>query len=152
VVHRRSQREIYEAVYRGRIVVDDAPALRTRRTYRHKRGRGRTRDGALKQSTPIKSIHDRPAIVETRLRAGHWEGDLIVGAGQKSAIVTAVERKFRLTILAHLPRGHTAQSVGDALIRAFSTIPAELRRTLTCDQGNEMFHHQRIETDTGLKI
>jgi hypothetical protein len=46
-------------------------------------------------------------------QAGHWEGDLIVGAGQKSAIVTAVERKFRLTILAHLPRGHTAQSVGD---------------------------------------
>jgi IS30 family transposase len=80
------------------------------------------------------------------------EGDLIIGAGQRSAIATLVERKFRTTVLVPVPRNHSAQAVGDALIVAFSKLPAELRRTLTWDQGNEMFHHQRIERHTGLKI
>ena len=93
---------IYEAVYRGLIVAVDRQKLRTGRTYRHRRGRGRTRDGALKQSTNMKSIHDRPAAAESRRQAGHWEGDLIIGAGQQSAIATLVERKTRLTILVPL--------------------------------------------------
>lgn len=86
---------IYEAVYRGLIVPTNQQTLRTGRTYRHKRGRGRSRDGALKQSTCMKSIHDRPATVETRSRVGHWEGDLVIGAGQRSAIASLVERKTR---------------------------------------------------------
>ena len=143
---------IYEAVYRGLIVPVDRQNLRTGPTYRRRRGRGRTRDGALKQSTSMKSIHDRPAAVRSRRQAGHWEGDLIIGAGQQSAIATLVERRFRTTILAPVPRNHSAQSVGDALIVAFSKLPDHLRRTLTWDQGNEMFHHQRIEQHTGLKI
>jgi IS30 family transposase len=143
---------IYEAVYRGLIVPVDRQNLRTGRVYRHRRGRGRTRDGALKQSTTMKSIHQRPPTVASRQQAGHWEGDLLVGAGQRSAIATLVERKFRLTILVPVPRDHSAQTVGDALIGAFTKIPARLRRTLTWDQGNEMFHHQRIERHTGLKI
>ena len=64
---------IYDAIYRQLVVVVCAATLRTGRTYRHKRGRGRTKDGALKQSTAMKSIHDRPAAVETRRPAGHWE-------------------------------------------------------------------------------
>ena len=143
---------IYEAVYRGLIVPINRRNLRTGRTYRRRRGRGRTRDGALKQSTNMKSIHDRPAAVWSRRQAGHWEGDLIIGAGQRSAIATLVERKFRTTVLVPVPRDHSAQTVGDALIGAFNRLPAELRRTLTWDQGNEMFHHQRIEQQTGLKI
>jgi len=143
---------IYEAVYRGLVVPVNAQNLRTGRTYRHRRGRGRTRDGALKQSTSMKSIHQRPAAAQSRRQAGHWEGDLIVGAGQRSAIATLVERKFRLTVLVPVPRDHSAQTVGDALIGAFTKLPARLRRTLTWDQGNEMFHHQRIEQQTGLKI
>jgi transposase, IS30 family len=143
---------IYEAVYRGLVVPVSAQSLRTGRTYRHRRGRGRTRDGALKQSTSMKSIHQRPAAARSRRQAGHWEGDLIVGAAQRSAIATLVERKFRLTVLVQIPRNHTAQTVGDALIGAFAKLPAGLRRTLTWDQGNEMFHHQRIEQATGLKI
>ena len=143
---------IYEAVYRGLIVPINRENLRTGRTYRRRRGRGRTRDGALKQSTSMKSIHDRPAAVRSRRQAGHWEGDLIIGAGQRSAIATLVERKFRTTVLVPVPRDHTAQSVGDALIGAFNKLPARLRRTLTWDQGNEMFHHRRIEQQTGLKI
>ena len=143
---------IYEAVYRGLIVAVDARSLRTGRTYRHRRGRGRSRDGALKQSTNMKSIHQRPATVGSRQQIGHWEGDLIVGARQRSAIATLVERKTRLTLLVALPTGHSAPAVGDALIAAFSTLPTALRRTLTWDQGNEMFHHTRIEQATGLKI
>ena len=143
---------IYEAVYRGLVVPVDRQNLRTGRTYRRRRGRGRTRDGALKQSTCMKSIHDRPGAVRLRRQAGHWEGDLIIGAGQRSAIATLVERKFRTTVLVPVPRNHSAQSVGDALIVAFSKLPDHLRRTLTWDQGNELFHHQRIEQRTGLKI
>jgi transposase, IS30 family len=144
---------IYEGIYRGLILpAASMPLLRTCRTYRRRRGRGRSRDGALKQCTTMKSIHDRPRGAESRREIGHWEGDLIVGAGQRSAIGTLVERKTRLTLLVHLPKGHSAQAVGDALIDTFRGLPTRLCRTLTWDQGNEMFHHDRIERRTGLKI
>ena len=143
---------IYEAAYRGLVVPVGQQMLRTGRTYRHHRGRGRNRDGALKQSTTMKSIHDRPAIVTDRGQVGHWEGDLIIGGGQRSAIATLVERNARLTLLVAIRGGHTAQVVGDALIGAFAALPPVLRRTLTWDQGNELFHHARIEQATGLEI
>ena len=143
---------IYEAVYRGLVVVTDRQTLRTGRTYRRKRGRGRTREGALKQSTNMKSIHTRPAVVESRRQFGHWEGDLILGSGRHTAIATLVERKARHTILVPIRGPWTAQRVGDALIAALSTLPPPLRRTLTWDQGNELFHHERIERATGTKI
>lgn len=75
-----------------------------------------------------------------------------MGAQQRSAVATLVERKMRLMFLIRLPDGHSAQHVGDALIETFNQLPVKLRRTLTWDQGNEMFHHERIETETGLKI
>jgi IS30 family transposase len=135
---------IYQAVYRGLVLIDQQ-TLRTGRSYRHKRGRGRNREGALKQSTNMKSIHQRPAVVERRSQVGHWEGDLLIGAGQRSAIATLVERKTRHTILVPIRFGHSARNVGDALIATFRHLPPALRRTLTWDQGNEMFHHERIE-------
>jgi transposase, IS30 family len=143
---------IYEAVYRGLIVPVGPANLRTGRVYRRRRGRGRSREGALKQSTTMRSIHQRPVGVESRRQAGHWEGDLIVGSGLRSAIATLVERKSRFTMLVGLPTGHSAQQVGDALIATLGALPARLRRTLTWDQGNEMFHHERIEQATGCKI
>jgi len=143
---------IYEAVYLGLIVVADRQTLRTGRLYRHRRGRGRTREGALKQSTNLRSIHERPASVESRRHIGHWEGDLIIGAGQRSAIATLVERKTRHTILVPLRGGHSAQLVGDQLVEALGSLPASVRGTLTWDQGNEMFQHERIETATGIRI
>ncbi|MDP9889066.1 IS30 family transposase [Pseudarthrobacter enclensis] len=106
----------------------------------------------MKQSTNMKPISQRPAVVETRTRIGHWEGDLIIGTGQRSAIATLVERKSRLTVLVPIRGGRTAQIVGDALIQAFAILPKALRGTLTWDQGNEMFHHERIERETGLRI
>jgi len=145
---------IYQAVYAGLVIpaVDPGLALRTGRTYRHRRGRGRTREGALKQSTAMKSIHDRPPVIEDRAQLGHWEGDLIIGAGQRSAIATLVERRTRHTVLVAIRGGHSASNVGDALITAFRRLPQGLRRTLTWDQGNEMFQHARIEQATGLAI
>ncbi len=143
---------IYEAVYRGLIVVTNAQTLRTGRTYRRRRGRGRSRDGSLKQSTNLKPIHARPKAAESRRQVGHWEGDLIIGAGLQSAIGTLVERKTRFTVLVHLPHGRTAPVVGDRLIHTLDQLPSPLRRTLTWDQGNEMFHHERIETETGVRI
>ena len=106
---------IYSAVYQGLVATPHPQTLRTGRTYRHKRGRGRTRDGALKQLTNLKSIHQRPGVVEARSRVGHWEGDLLVGAGHRSAVATLIERKYRLTLLVPIRGGHSAQNVGDAL-------------------------------------
>ena len=143
---------IYDAIYRCLVVEPNAQNLRTGRTYRHRRGRGRSKDGSLRQSTAMRSIHDRPAHVETRRQAGHWEGDLIVGTWQRSAIATLIERKTRMTVLVKLEGDHSAQTVGDALIGAFSQLPPSLRRTLTWDQGNETFHHKRLESRTGLKV
>ncbi len=143
---------IYDGVYRGLLGEPEARNLRTGRTYRHRRGRGRSKDGSLKQSTQIRPITQRPAHVESRRQAGHWEGDLIVGAMQRSAIATLVERKTRVVKLVRLPGDHSAPTVGDALIAAFTALPAPIRRTLTWDQGNEMFHHARIEAATGLRI
>src|SRR5215218_6963152 len=142
---------IYEAVYRGLIVPVHRGNLRTGRTYRRRRGRGRSRDGALKQSTSMKSIHDRSAAVRSRRQAGHWEiSSSAPGNGRRSP--PWWNASSRATVLVRVPRDRSAQSVGDAIIDAFSRLPAPLRRSLTWDQGNEMFHHQRIEHHTGLKI
>jgi transposase, IS30 family len=143
---------IYDGVYRGLVVVPAERNLRTGRKYRHHHGRGRSKDGSLKQSTQMRPIQQRPAHVASRRQAGHWEGDLIVGAWQRSAIATLVERKTRVVRLVRLPGDHSAKTVGDALIGAFTGLPAPIRRTLTWDQGNEMFHHARIESQTGLRI
>ncbi|MDR3069406.1 MAG: IS30 family transposase [Propionibacteriaceae bacterium] len=143
---------IYGAVYQGLITAADQQTLRTGRLYRHRRGRGRTRQGALKQSTNMRSIHDRPAAVEDRKQAGHWEGDLIIGAGQRSAAATLVERKTRHTIMIPIRGGHSAGNVADALIAVLNELPAGLKRSLTWDQGNEMFQHERIEKATGIRI
>lgn len=100
----------------------------------------------------MKSIHQRPAVVEERTQVGHWEGDLLIGALQRSAIATLVERKTRHTMLVPIRGGHSAQKVGDALIDVFADLPSALCRTLTWDQGNEMFHHERIEQTSGIRI
>jgi transposase, IS30 family len=76
---------------------------------------------------------------------------LLIGAGQRSAIATLVERKARHTILVPIRESYTAQNVGNCLIEIFTGLPQALRRTLTWDQGNEMFHHERIEKVSGLK-
>lgn len=100
----------------------------------------------------MRSIHQRPASAHSRTRVGHWEGDLILGSGKDAAIATLVERKARHTLLVPIRGSWTAQRVADALIDALIALPPSLRLTLTWDQGNELFQHERIEALTGTKI
>jgi IS30 family transposase len=98
-------------------------------------------------------IDQRPAEVEDRTVTGHWEGDLITGAANRSAIGTLVERVSRFTILLHLPRGrHTAEDVRDALVQAMGQLPPELRRSLTWDQGSELALHADIAQTLGMPV
>jgi IS30 family transposase len=97
-------------------------------------------------------ISERPAEAEDRAVPGHWEGDLIIGAGNKSAIGTLVERSSRFVMLLHLPQGYGPEKVAAAMTQAVGGLPAALRRSLTWDQGSEMAGHARIAVDAGLDI
>lgn len=100
----------------------------------------------------MKMIDERPAEVETRLEAGHWEGDLIVGVGSVSAMVTLRERKTQYGIIVNLPHDHTAVSVNAAITNAFAGFPPSLKRTLTWDQGVEMASHEVLTLATGIPV
>jgi IS30 family transposase len=97
-------------------------------------------------------ISDRPAEADDRAVPGHWEGDLIIGKDNKSAIGTLVERTTRYVLLLHLPNGYGAEQVHQAMLAAISTLPRHLWRSLTWDRGIEMASHQAITIATGLPI
>jgi IS30 family transposase len=145
---------IYQAIYRpelGALRRDVPKVLRTgrrrRKPHRHPQAR---RPGRLVGMT---MIDQRPPEAQDRSEPGHWEGDLITGAGNGSAIGTLVERVSRFTILLHLPSGrHTAEDVRDALVAAIAPLPAELRRSLTWDQGSEMALHADIAQALGMPV
>ena len=130
--------------------------------------RARTRGRGKAFVTPELLISERPVEVEDRAVPGHWEGDLILGLNS-SAIGTLVERTTRFTMLLHLPpmpghgdgprekngpalAGHGAEAVRDAIAREITSLPEQLRRSLTWDQGAEMAQHARLRVDTGLAI
>ena len=101
----------------------------------------------------MRMIDERPAEVEDRSQAGHWEGDLIMGPGNRSAIGTLVERRTRFLVLLHMPDGiSTAAAVGHAVSSAFSRLPDGLRRTLTWDQAKELALHQQITASTATQV
>jgi IS30 family transposase len=150
---RVSHETIYKTLFiqaRGALRKELTACLRTGRTQRrpHMRteqsGAGRLRNMIL--------ISDRPPEIEDRAVPGHWEGDLIIGKGGRSAIGVLVERSSRYVVLLHLPHGRTAEDVRAALTRQVSKLPAELRRTLTWDQGKEMAEHVRFSTDTNMVV
>jgi transposase, IS30 family len=98
-------------------------------------------------------IDERPAEVEDRAQAGHWEGDLIMGAGNRSAIGTLVERTTRYLVLLAFPDGiATTDGVRQAITDALERVPAGLRRTLSGDQGKELAQHQPISVATGTPV
>jgi len=105
--------------------------------------------GAVKNMT---MIADRPAEVQARIEPGHWEGDLIIGAGSASAMITLRERVTHYRLIVNLPDDHTARTVNTALQRAFAAIPTHLAKTLTWDQGTEMARHQELAATSTLKI
>ena len=97
-------------------------------------------------------ISERPAEVEDRAVPGHWEGDLITGAENRSAIGTLVERSTRFTMLLHLPDDHGALAVRDAISATIATLPAALRLSLTWDQGIELSEHLQLTIDADLPV
>ena len=96
------------------------------------------------------NIAERPAEAADRAVPGHWEGDTMFGTG-RSTIATLVERRSRFVMLVALPRGHGAEAVADALSQAVTTLPAQLRRSLTWDQGTEMAGHAQFSIATGVR-
>jgi len=137
--------------------------LRTGRALRMPRARARKGRSFIPSEI---MISQRPAEAADRAVPGHWEGDLIMGLGS-SAIGTLVERTTRFTILLHLPRmtgqeqeagvkkalaGHGAEAVRDAITRAIVTMPEQLRRSLTWDQGAELAQHARLRIDAGVQV
>jgi IS30 family transposase len=166
---RISHEAIYQALYvqsRGALRRELTACLRTGRALRVPRSRSRGRSKSF--IMPEIMISERPPEAADRAVPGHWEGDLILGL-DSSAIGTLVERTTRFTMLLHLPRmaehgvgarikngpplaGHGAEAVRDSITGTITTLPEQLRRSLTWDQGAEMSQHARLKIDTGLAI
>ena len=98
------------------------------------------------------NIAERPAEAEDRAVPGHWEGDLIIGQGGRSAVGTLVERTTRLVLRLHLEDSHGADDVDTAMRKAIATLPDELTRSITWDQGKEMANHASFTIATGIPI
>jgi len=166
---RISHEAISQALYvqgRGALRRELTACLRTGRALRVPRARTRGRGKTF--IAPEIMISQRPAEAANRAVPGHWEGDLILGLGS-SAIGTLVERTTRFTLLLPLPRmaghdlgarvkngpalaGHGAEAVRDAITRTITTLPEQLRQSLTWDQGAEMSQHARLRIDAGLQV
>ncbi|MFF3857555.1 IS30 family transposase [Micromonospora sp. NPDC002575] len=150
---RVSPETIYQALYvqaRGSLKREVAAALRTGRARRKPHRRPDQRTPRFAEGMVM--ISERPAEVADRAVPGHWEGDLIMGTGNQSAIVTLVERSTRYVMLGHLPGGHTAAEVRDVLVGLVATLPAHLRGSLTWDQGAEMAAHKQFTIATGIPV
>ncbi len=148
---RVSHEAIYQAIYvqgRGALRRELAACLRTGRALRKPRRQAGERRGRIKDMV---MISERPAEAADRAVPGHWEGDLIIGT-RSSAIGTLVERSTRFVLLLHLPHGHDAAAVAAAMTGAMASMPAQLRRPLTWDQGKEMASHRKVTLATDLDV
>ena len=165
---RISHEAIYQALFiqgRGALRRELTACLRTGRALRMPRARTQRRGKNFVSSEIM--ISQRPAEVADRAVPGHWEGDLILGLGS-SAIGTLVERTTRFTMLLHLPRmkghgtearikngpalaGHGAEALYQAITSTITTLPEQLKRSLTWDQGAEMAQHARLTIDSGIR-
>ena len=156
--HDRLQRVSHESIYtciyaqpRGELKKELISCLRMAHAKRWPRSRGQDRRGEI---SDLVSIHVRPPEVEDRRLPGHWEGDLIKGANNASAIGTLVERTTRLVVLVKLPHpnpataAHVLQAFSDKLI----AIASPMRQSLTYDRGSEMAGHAQLTRNTGMKV
>ena len=132
---------------------EQAARLRAQKPRRRRiAGDGVPRD-VVARLTAMTMIDQRPIEVEDRVQAGHWEGDLIVGPGNRWAIGTLVERTTRFLVLLHMPEGvPTTATVRQAVSSTFAALPEALARTLTWDQGKELAHHQQITASTATQV
>jgi IS30 family transposase len=149
-----SHETIYQALYvqgRGELRKELTSCLRTGRALRRPRAIPGERRGK-RNIPPEIMISQRPAEADDRAIPGHWEGDLIIGKNSGSAIGTLVERSTRFVMLLHLPADHSAEAVRDAMLATVQTLPAQLWRSLTWDQGSEMARHAEITLAADLPI
>ena len=148
-----SHETIYQSLYlqgRGELRRELARCLRTGRAVRKPRRQPDQRQPRFVD--PMLMISERPAEVTDRAVPGHWEGDLILGAGGQSAVGTLVERTTRFVLLVHLPTDHSGEAVRDGLIATMRTLPEQLRRSLTWDQGCEMARHRDFSLATDMPV
>ena len=147
-----STETIYQSLYvqsRGALKRDLTRYLRTGRAVR----RPSRKVGQRKNRIPnMINIAERPAEADDRAVPGHWEGDLIIGRKNLSAIGTLVERTTNYTMLLHLPDGYTPELVRDALAAKIKTLPEVLRASLTWDQGPEMGKWKQVSVDADIDI
>jgi IS30 family transposase len=148
-----SHETIYQSLFvqsRGALRQELHSCLRTGRAMRRAKAytKGNVGQGQLKNMV---MISERPAEVKDRAVPGHWEGDLIFGK-KMTSIGTLVERHSRYVILLKLPNGHGAEAVRKAMTKRILTLPAQLRRSITWDQGKEMAEHVRFTVETGVPI
>jgi IS30 family transposase len=152
---RVSHESLYQALFvqaKGQLKARLAGRLRTGRVRRVSRAERRAIT-ENKQAIPgMVMITERPPEVADRAVPGHWEGDLLTGKGNSSAIATLVERTSRFVILQRLPYDHTAERMAYALTTAMNRLPALLKRSLTWDQGREMAQHAKFTTITGIPV
>jgi IS30 family transposase len=149
---RISHETIYQSLYvqsRGELRRQLAQNLRSGRTKRRGRGRGPDLRGKISDMVPISQ---RPPQVEDRAVPGHWEGDLLVGAGGRSFIATLVERQTRYVMLARLGADRKTEHVIAALKQRIRQLPSHLALSLTWDQGNELAAHARFRAQTGIEV
>jgi transposase, IS30 family len=152
VHHETIYRELF-VQGRGALRAELHQCLRSGRARRVTRAEARERRSEGRGQIPdMVNIVERDEEVEDRRVPGHWEGDLIVGKNNASAIGTLVERTTGFTLLLHLPQGHGAEPVTAAITKAMTALPAKLRRTLTWDQGKELSGHKNLAEATGLKV
>ncbi|MEO9199315.1 MAG: IS30 family transposase [Antricoccus sp.] len=150
---RISPETIYQSLYvqgRGALRRELTASLRTGRAQR--RPRKRTRQRAPRVPGEL-LISQRPAVIEDRAVPGQWEGDLIMGKNNASAIGTLVERSTRFVMLLHFTEGPKAPQIADAIAQQITGLPKALRASLTWDQGSEMVGaHEQVTIATGIKV
>jgi len=148
---RVSHETIYKSLFvqgRGELRRELTRCLRSGRATRRPHTKVETRG-----QIPSKiMISERPAEIEDRAVPGHWEGDLIIGANNKSAVGTLVERSTRYVMLLRFPGGYSADKVNRAMAKAMGSLPAELARSVTWDQGTELNRHAAFTTATGIDV
>ncbi len=150
---RAAPETIYRAIYAigpDRLQPGKTRLLRSGRL--HRRRRRRPGERLDRSAAPMVMIDERPVGDLDRAVAGHWEGDLVIGSSNRSAIGTLVERTTRYLLLLHLPDGHGPGPVRDALLDAVSVLPARLRRSLTWDQGIEMRRHDEFTAASDVPV
>lgn len=146
-----SHQTIYTAIYampRGTLRRELTMLLRQHRAEQRPRQRSAEKRGKMKD---LLSIHLRPPEANERLLPGHWEGDLLIGSRNRSAVGTLVDRRTLFVMLAKMENS-TAQAALEGFSAAFGPLPEDLRKTLTYDQGKEMALHAQLAERTGLTI